>query len=276
MEIKRWATLASEGEWFHFARFHFLPGRNTQLHTHDFPEIFWLEKGAGLHFINGEKIALAAGDLVFIRPADQHVLRADGQEGFHLVNLAFPMGVLEDLRARHPEIGPFHREDCPLPCGIALDKEQRRRIQEELSWFGRSRRGRLALERFLLILYAILMPDTESPAEVLPDWLERACQEIRRPENFAGGTAAFTKLAGRSPEHVTRVMQAKLGVNPTDYVNEARLEHAARELRFSNRPIIEIALECGINNLSYFYSLFRRQHQMTPRRYRLFHQRAAL
>jgi AraC family cel operon transcriptional repressor len=51
------------------------------------------------------------------------------------------------------------------------------------------------------------------------------------------------------------------------------MEFAARELRVTSRPIADIALDCGLNNLSHFYSLFRSAHGQTPRAYRLAHHR---
>jgi AraC family cel operon transcriptional repressor len=38
-----------------------------------------------------------------------------------------------------------------------------------------------------------------------------------------------------------------------------------------DQEILDIALDCGIGNLSHFYSLFRAETGMTPRAYRLSH-----
>jgi AraC family cel operon transcriptional repressor len=54
------------------------------------------------------------------------------------------------------------------------------------------------------------------------------------------------------------------------------MAHAARELRITDRPITDIAYECGLSNLSHFYSLFRRAHGQTPRAFRLGRQRAVV
>jgi AraC family cel operon transcriptional repressor len=83
----------------------------------------------------------------------------------------------------------------------------------------------------------------------------------------------LTRVAGRSAEHVARSVRWVFGITPSDYVNRVRMEHAARELRVTTRPIADIALDCGLNNLSHFYALFRRAHRLTPRAYRLAHHR---
>jgi AraC family cel operon transcriptional repressor len=49
------------------------------------------------------------------------------------------------------------------------------------------------------------------------------------------------------------------------------MAYAARQLEMSDQGIVEIALDCGLGNLSYFYSLFRAHFASTPRAYRLSH-----
>lgn len=105
----------------------------------------------------------------------------------------------------------------------------------------------------------------------MPDWLRHAMMSAKRPEVFARGVPALVKASGRSAEHVARTLKAVLGMTPTDYLNQIRMEFAARELRVTERPIVDIALDCGLGNLSYFYALFREAHGMAPRAYRFAH-----
>ena len=54
-----------------------------------------------------------------------------------------------------------------------------------------------------------------------------------------------------------------------DYLNQCRLEHAAREIRENpERPITRIALDCGFNSSQYFATVFGRRFKMTPSAYR--------
>ena len=54
-----------------------------------------------------------------------------------------------------------------------------------------------------------------------------------------------------------------------DYLNQCRLEHAAREIRENpERPITEIALDCGFNSSQYFATVFGRRFKITPTAYR--------
>jgi AraC family cel operon transcriptional repressor len=247
----------------------FLPGRPARLHTHDFPEIFWIERGAGEHHINGQRRRLRTGDLVFVRPEDRHVLRAVDDAGFTLVNLAYTPRVRADLLRRHPEpFAPLLAPDDALPHRIELPPGALPALRKQIELLAAAGATRLALEHFLLGLALLTRPPTRFAHAPMPDWLAQACERVQRPDLFALGAAGFVKAAGRSPEHVARSARAFLGMTPSDYVNRVRMQHAARELRVTNRPITDIALECGLNNLSHFYALFRQTHGTPPRSYR--------
>jgi len=270
IEKKRWRDLVQPNAWYHLARFRFLPGRKASLHTHDFPEIFWIETGQALHKINGQTKRLEAGDLIFIRPPDQHVLAPTTEKGFILVNLAFPSVALTELLTRHGDVlAPLHDPTPALPARRMLAATQVQFLRNEVAIMARGIHQRLALERFLLGLYALIEPAAKSKTASLPDWLAEACERIQDISYFSKGSAGLVSASGRSPEHVARVVRTHFGCTPSDYVNRIRMEHAARELRLSSRPVVEIALECGIDDLSHFYALFRAAFGQTPRRYRI-------
>ena len=49
------------------------------------------------------------------------------------------------------------------------------------------------------------------------------------------------------------------------------MEHAAELLRGTHLSVTEIAAACGIENSSYFYTLFKKQFGMTPNEYKRLH-----
>lgn len=277
LEHKRWHQLVPDGSCHHLAIIRFLPGRHSLLHTHDFPELFWLERGTGRHHINGTTRKLFAGNLIFVRPEDQHVLEATDDDGFTLINLAYAPAVRLGLLERHPhELTPLLAPSTRLPCRVDLSPAARRSSRRRLDGLGAAPHSRIALEAFLLTLLEHLNPQSPPARAPLPDWLARACEEAQRPEVFAEGAAGLVRAAGRSPEHVIRTLRASLGLTPSGFINQIRMQYAARELRVTERPIADIALDCGINNLSHFYHLFKAAHETTPRTYRLTHHRTVL
>lgn len=56
--------------------------------------------------------------------------------------------------------------------------------------------------------------------------------------------------------------------SPTDYINEYRLSIAAKQLRETEKSIIEIITECGFSSPSYFGKMFKETYSMSPLQYR--------
>jgi AraC family cel operon transcriptional repressor len=178
--------------------------------------------------------------------------------------MAFAAGVLDWLRQNY---GEFPKSGC-------LDAAQVERLRPMADALALSPKNRLVRDAFLLQLLAMLTAADRigGPVAALPGWLRHAVGEFGRPAQLAGGTRAFARLAGRSPEHVNRVVRRVLGKTTTDLVNDIRLEYAARQLRMTDQKIAEVALDCGLGNLGHFYDLFHKRFKLTPRQYRLRHQ----
>jgi AraC family cel operon transcriptional repressor len=101
-----------------------------------------------------------------------------------------------------------------------------------------------------------------------PEWLRQACLQIRQPENLRQGIDRLYALAGRSPAYISRTFRQHLGVTPTEFITRLRLEYAQYLLKYTNRSIMDIAMECGIENLSHFYHLFTESAAKTPASFR--------
>lgn len=70
------------------------------------------------------------------------------------------------------------------------------------------------------------------------------------------------------PEYLAKIYKKKTGQTLKDYINEYRIEQAKIMLRNSDRRIIDIALENGFDNVSYFSTLFKKITGMAPNDYR--------
>jgi len=125
------------------------------------------------------------------------------------------------------------------------------------------------LHHLLLNFYSILrFPYSDSLIMGAPDWLRHACLEVRNPEDLIQGLPRFFFLAGRSPEHVSREMKRLMGKTPTEFLNELRLDRASQLLCTTALGTLEVSLECGFENLSWFHRLFKSRFGVTPLQYR--------
>lgn len=244
------------------ARFH---GR---LHTHaDFAELTWIEDGSLIHLVNGRRRTLSAGDLAFIRPSDVHLFRPVGQQPFTQVTVSFPTQTLEALQERYFRDQDWSWSATPAPTTHRLAAPRMERLRELTAELVGRPAGQLALDRFLLeVLCDIAAPRTPSP---VPAWLADALERFGGDDALVRGPRGLAEIAGRSLEHVNRVLRETTGRTATETVNEIRLGRAAARLRMTDLPISRIAADCGIANLSHFYRLFNSRYGATPRQYRL-------
>ena len=71
-----------------------------------------------------------------------------------------------------------------------------------------------------------------------------------------------------SPAAFSRFFKRSLGKTFTEYVNDLRCTEAAIQLRKTDKPIANVAQECGFATLSHFNRQFLLRHGQTPRHYR--------
>ena len=131
----------------------------------------------------------------------------------------------------------------------------------------------IRIEEFLLAIMTRCIDYNVSADATVPRWLLTACREAKQPHVFREGAAGFVRAANRGHEHVCRMAKKYLGISPSAFVNEKRMEYAALMLEGSDLNITDIAYECGIENTSHFYRLFHRHYGITPHQYRLYHQK---
>lgn len=243
------------------------------LHEHEFGEVFWVDGGKGFHTVNGQRISIQEGDFVFIRPWDRHRLDAPKKRSFHINNVAFRWDTFQHIKMRYfPDDNSVYGELENLPKSIVLTDRQLQIMRESFLVLFNAENCLLEIERFLINAFAELSP-LRSPGqqrthEPLPDWLERARTAIQDPEKLRIGLSEFYRLCSHSPEYVSRQHRRFTGETPGDYLRDLRMQRAATLLTGTNQEIIDIALDCGFESLSHFYSCFRKVYAVSPRRYR--------
>lgn len=268
----RWNRLMPARRVAQISWSHKAVGEEFPLHDHDYPEVFWVAEGVMRHTVNGVTTELGRGRLVFIRPSDSHRFVGAGEHGGTVCNFALRRDLLAAARKRY--FGQ-HRgawwHDAAMPLGVQLSGAELRALDQAARELASLRTLTLAeVDRFLLNLFHLLR-EREAPERhaTEPAWLAAARKELSDPQKLAGGVNQLVRLAGCSPEHLARMVRRVHGVTPTDLVNAQRLDWAAVELQFSSRAIADISLAAGFESLSHFYHLFRRQHGVTPRQFRL-------
>lgn len=244
--------------------FHRNDGENffPHLHTHDFYEIFVVLEGRVSHSIDGGEEEVSAGSAVWIKPESCH--RLHPEKGCEVLNLAFSeelaQSLLEDLR--------MERFGLSRICRLA---------PEEAEWlYAESKRAvsqppetrDVFLKSMLVFCLSRFVAAPAPQKEDFPEWFSILLSRLSSPEVFTGSTREICRLAGYTPEYVSRCFRKYLDTTLTDYIRDQRIHYAAGLLASTTMPILEICMECGFKNLSYFYRCFHRMYGVSPKQYR--------
>ena len=68
--------------------------------------------------------------------------------------------------------------------------------------------------------------------------------------------------------YLTRVFKEQYGMSITSYLTSLRITHAKQLLRFTDKTVEEIGLECGLGALHYFSRVFKEVEGVAPSTYR--------
>ena len=91
--------------------------------------------------------------------------------------------------------------------------------------------------------------------------MEKLCSEELSRDDVA-------RIACLSPAHFSRLVRQKTGHTFSDLLNQLRINRASLLLRQTGKSLVQIALECGFRDQSYFTKVFRRVTGKTPREFR--------
>ncbi len=93
-------------------------------------------------------------------------------------------------------------------------------------------------------------------------------EQIERNLHGRLGLNQLAFISNFSPFHFHRFFRKHQGESPQSYIKRLRIEKAAYELKMTDFPILEIALEAGYDSNEAFTRAFRRYLGKTPSQYR--------
>lgn len=76
------------------------------------------------------------------------------------------------------------------------------------------------------------------------------------------------KTYQKNEKYLGRLFKREVGMSYAEYKNKCKLELAESLIKQSDERIIDIAFECGFNNISYFNRIFQKKYGMSPTKYR--------
>ena len=247
----------------------------TPEHCHDFFELFLILKGSVLHCINGRKELLEENTLVFIRDRDIHYYEQATENDCQFINLSFYKEVIDSLfnflGEGFPQSSLLSPEMPPVVLLSTLEKEYVQHRLERLNMIASTKKSLIKAEVRALLIELFSRYIMESyPIFTLeqPEWLHDVCRAMKEKDNFVEGIPALLRISQKTHAHLCRVFKKHLATTPIDYINSLRMSYAENLLLNTDMDILNICLETGFENISYFYELFKRYFKMTPHKFR--------
>lgn len=137
------------------------------------------------------------------------------------------------------------------------------------------------LQRFteLLLLLQLFAETTEKRPLASPAYspslkeshitrLDEVLTFLQRNKQESITLETVAAVAKMSPKSFCRFFKSNTGKTLIEYLNELRIGEACRKLVESDRPVSEVAFDCGFQNLSHFNRRFRALKELTPSEFR--------
>ncbi|MBR1899976.1 MAG: helix-turn-helix domain-containing protein [Lachnospiraceae bacterium] len=173
---------------------------------------------------------------------------------------------------------PEHRIMCDSVLEPDRDYYPIRRILASVSgeYLDYTRDHTLSITGRLFQLLDILSQDFRiNPARTEIDSSGKYDSRIRQIEEYIGShyqnpvsLPDLSEYLHLTPHYVSKFFRKNFGSSFSGYLNHVRMEHAVRDIRYTDRSITDIAFNSGFINVSTFNRNFRAEYGMSPKQYR--------
>lgn len=251
-------------------------------HTHDYVEVVYMCAGQTTHIVNGNRIELYQGQLLFLSQSATHEVCTAGESDIAVNFIVLPNFFNGILSAIGEEETPLRRFLVDCLCGQSTGPGYLHFLVSDV----------LPVQNLVENLLFTLMQDTPKKIKTnemtmtllflqlmgLTDKLKTDDQDqavavkvlAYLESNYA--TGSLTDIAHQLHYDLywlSREIKRSTGKTYTQLVQEKRLAQAAFLLKNTNRNIDDIANIVGYENIGYFHKIFRTSFGVSPRVYRL-------
>ena len=261
-----------------------IPGDFTHvpLHWHSELELIVIKKGRGIVSADLEKRAVSSGDIVLIRPGQLHSIEQEQNHNMKYENIIFKPELLisgsADLCAIR-YILPFMEGAIPsetyLTPALSYYKEISECIRQiDLLCSAQPEGYQLAVKSFLFRFFYLLISNSrkkETASASQTKSLEKMKSILKYVEEHYAEHITIDDMASLtyySKSHFMKFFKQNMGSGFIEYLNDYRLTMSERLLKSSDSSVLEIAQQCGFDNLSYFNRIFKRKYGLSPGKWR--------
>lgn len=254
-------------------------------HWHDEWEFFFVVHGQCVFHLNEERTPLASGDMLLVPAGAVHAAFAVDSGACHYDALVFHSSLLaapEYDVAYQRYVVPMVEGRIRLPVKLSPSEPWHWQI------IGQIHRCVDLLQRMppayelqiKAIIYGIFaelyvncakLGRIQSHAPEMDYRVERMrsiYDHIHGNSKTKMTVQSLAKVANMSPSYLCRFFKEMTGQTITEYINHYRVAQAALMVESTDKKMLDIAMEAGFHNLSYFVNQFKRHMGVTPSEFR--------
>jgi len=252
-------------------------------HKHNYIEVIYMCKGETVHYIDGEKVVLKAGELLFLNQhATQEILPAGEKDiGINFIILpeffdtAFEMMGEEENLLRDFLVGclcfdPRYASYLHFQVADVLPVQN---LVENMVWTLLSDQpNKRSINQVTMgLLFLQLMHYTDKISHTLESFEQKLIFQVLTyiDENYKDGELTeLSALLNYNIYWLSRAIKRLTGRTYKELLQVKRLNQASVLLLNTRLSVTDISIAVGYDNTSYFHRIFRNYYGMSPKEYR--------
>lgn len=233
--------------------------------------IVYTVKGKGRLQYRDRDYEVHPGEAFFIDCREYQYYRTVGEQGWELFFVHFYGNSSHDyfkqfdrqyIQNKGPVIALNGDANIPNSIKQMILAQQHRNIQTEL-W-----NSKYITDMLTTLLSHSLMPDHKAEMGNTPTYIEKITKYIDLHYNKKLTLDVLASQIAYSKYHLHRGFKRYIGLTPYEYQLNSRMNTAKELLKYSQQSVEEIAHLVGIEQVSHFIHLFKKQEECTPLAYR--------
>ena len=255
---------------------------SVKLHWHDETELIIIKKGEGKVSVDLTEYCVKAGDIVFVPSGKLHSIEQKESMIMEYENIIFKSSLLRSTDTDDYCFKSFIEPICGGELTTASLIDETLTCHSELSSLI-SYMDKLCDEKgfgyqlgvkgcLYQVIYLLLTEGERKTAagaskksleklKIILAYIEKNYQKQISIEEAAS-------CCYYSKSYFMRFFKETVGMSFVEYLNNYRLDIAAKKLKETGDNILNIAIDCGFENLSYFNRKFKQRFNVTPGKYR--------
>ena len=252
-------------------------------HRHNYIEVIYMCQGQTTHLVNGNKVVLEQGDLLFLSQSAVQEIYPAGKDDIAVNFMILPeffdtacsmMGA-EDNTLKEFIVGALcgKNETTPYLYFHVADVLPIQNLVENMVWMIvnnlSNKRSCNQITMGLLLLNLLNHMDRMETGSngydkeltgVVLNYVEEHCR--------SGTLSELAEMLGYDAYWLSREIKKRTGKTYKELLQTKRMNQAKFLLANTNIPVNDIIESVGYDNTSYFYRLFKEQQGMTPKEFR--------